>query len=592
MRWVLRLGVVVCLVGLTWSATAQSLSPMANGLIVRFKDRPPTASGAVSNADTADAGALRAHRALKSAGIGAARVRAVGRASQHLDFGRRLTGAEAEHLAERLRGQADVAWVVPNVRERRLQVVAPDDPYFAATSGFGGQWWLQSATDSAAAAGRRRGVAGLQTAWTTYGTGRAAVTPVAVLDTGVTSHPDLDAHVLTGFDFCCSSVGYDSDTRPGRDSNPSDTGDWVSEADKAAYPELYADCTVEPSSWHGTSIMGILAAVTDNAEGVAGVNWNGRVVPVRVAGKCGAEVVDIIDGMRWAAGLQVANSRGGFLAPNPNPVRIINISFGGTGDCTAYQDTIDELLALPKPVVVVAAAGNEHAGATRPAKCAGVVGVVALNRDGFKSTYSNFGAALQTSGIATAGGDPTDLGRWGALGDDGLFTLNNWGLQGPEQPGYSNVYGSSFAAPVVAGVMSLMLDINPALTAQQLIQGLRLSARPHVVSADAGFSACSSQSPGRCICTAATCGAGILDAPEALRFALDPGGYQAPNRAAAVIDSREVAAAVALGPDLAPNSVSADGAQPSTGGGGALGVGWLLALTLALLVLRTSSRRS
>ena len=99
------------------------------------------------------------------------------------------------------------------------------------------------------------------------------------------------------------------------------------------------------------------------------------------------------------------------------------------------------------------------------------------------------------------------------------------------------------------------------------------------------------QSGGRCICTAATCGAGILDAPEALRFALDPGGYQAPNRAAAVIDSREVAAAVALGPDLAPNSVSPDGAQPSTGGGGALGVGWLMALALALASLRASSRR-
>ena len=45
---------------------------------------------------------------------------------------------------------------------------------------------------------------------------------------------------------------------------------------------------------------------TDNGAGGAGINWGGRVLPVRVAGKCGADVADIVDGMRWAAGLPVA----------------------------------------------------------------------------------------------------------------------------------------------------------------------------------------------------------------------------------------------------------------------------------------------
>ena len=78
-----------------------------------------------------------------------------------------------------------------------------------------------------------------------------------------------------------------------------------------------------------------------------------------------------------------------------------------------------------KGVVVVAAAGNEHGAVTRPANCRGVIGVAALNRDGFKSSYSNFGTGVA---IATGGGDPRLLGNWGmALGDDGLLTLGNAG---------------------------------------------------------------------------------------------------------------------------------------------------------------------
>jgi serine protease len=160
---------------------------------------------------------------------------------------------------------------------------------------------------------------------------------------------------------------------------------------------------VQDSSWHGTQIAGIVAALTDNAEGIAAASRDGRVLPVRVAGKCGAEVADIIDGMRWAAGLPVAKAGGGFLPANPDPARIISISFGSSAACNpAYQSTIDEL--AEHGAVVVAAAGNQHAAPMRPANCKGVIGVAALNRDGFKATYSNFGAGPI---VATVGGDPT-----------------------------------------------------------------------------------------------------------------------------------------------------------------------------------------
>ena len=567
---------------------AAARTPAANGLIVQLRDAP--AHTAVVSRESAAAAELGARedepvrRVLRSAGMSEARSRAVGRAAQHLDFGHLLTGPEATLLAQRLRARPEVEWVVPNERERRLQAV-PNDPYFAVTASSTGQWWLQPVVGSNANAlnNRLRGVPGIQSAWAlTQGSANALV---AVLDTGITAHPDLNARVLGGYDFV-NAVEFSGDG-DGRDPDPSDPGDFVSAADKAAHPTLFADCAVENSSWHGTDIAGLLAAATDNAVGGAGINWNARVVPVRVAGKCGAEVADIVDGMRWAAGLDVVNGSGGFVPRNPNPVRVVNISFGGSGGCNAaYQEAINELAAHGAGVVVVAAAGNEHGAVTRPASCSGVVAVGALNRDGFKTTYSNFGNAVT---VSTVGGDSDSNGTWGPLlADGGLLTLDNHGTQGPGAADYSRIFGSSFSTALASGVAGLMLSANPNLGAAQLIAGLRLSARPHVTSSKIGV--CSAQNPGRCICSTATCGAGILDAEQAVRYALNPAGYVNPNRVGAVIDNPDVDAAVALGIDLPADAAPiSPPVTPTTasngGGGGALGAGWLLALALAVGLL-------
>ncbi len=214
---------------------------------------------------------------------------------------------------------------------------------FAADAGNTGQWWLHpvSGANGNVLNARLRGVPGLQTAWLrSTGVGAAAPVAVAVLDTGITVHPDLDANVLPGYDFV-STVEYAGDGT-GRDADPADPGDFVSAQDKSANPVAFSACAIENSSWHGTNIAGVVAAVTNNGDGVAGVNWNARIVPVRVAGKCGADVADIIEGMRWAAGLPVSG-----VPLNANPVRIVNISFGGTAACgPAYQER-DRRIARP-----------------------------------------------------------------------------------------------------------------------------------------------------------------------------------------------------------------------------------------------------
>ncbi len=548
--------------------------PPARGLIVRLKQ--PVANDHLhprgGKARTADATqeSVRWRRVLGEAGLSGSsgrvepRLRPVGRDQQLVEFERPLSRGEAALLSEKLMARSDVEWVEPNLREQRLQA-APSDPFFTQ------QWWLQPVSGSNANVrdARLRGVSGFQTAWL-----RANHAPVvvAVLDTGITSHPDLVGRVLPGHDFVADvERAGDGD---GRDNDASDPGDYVSTADLAS--GTFAGCTADRSSWHGTIVAGMVAANANNVGG-AGIHWGASIVPVRVAGKCGADVPDIIDGMRWAAGLPVAN-----LPINPNPARIINISFGGSAACgAAYRTVVDELRAVG--VVVVAAAGNEWSRPSRPASCSGVVGVVGLNRDGFKTNYSNFGGEIGISGLAAVAGDDNQ-GAWGGvLADSGLVTLTNGGSTSPGTAGYARLYGTSFAAPQVAGVIAHMLSLNPSLSYGQILQGLSASARPHVTSPK--MAECSDANPGRCLCTQATCGAGILDAEQALLYATMPDAYVPPRRMADIIDNADIDAALSIASQDRPANVVVVSSSSGGSGGGAFGAFWLMALAAAALTL-------
>lgn len=508
-----------------------------------------------------------------------------------------LKSAKAERLMAQAMATGEIEWAQPNVRER-LQAVVPNDPMYSNGSNFeDGQWWLKTATsgNGQAQSLRQRGVPSIDVAWmTTTGQNQPNGAIIAVLDTGQLAHPDMDAsRILPGYDFV-SDVAFANDGG-GRDADPTDPGDWVSSSEASQL--AFANCDVQSSSWHGMVIQGFLAARSNNGVGVAGINWNARILPVRVAGKCGAEVGDIIDGLRWAAGLHVSG-----VPDNANPARIINISFGGSGACgPAYQTAINEVRA--QGAIVVVAAGNEHGSVSRPGNCSGVIAVASLNREGFKSNYSNFGPEIA---ISTIGGDPAysaDAGRWAFyLADTGLLGLYNSGTTTAGSSGYAYHAGTSFSAPMVAGVLSLMLDVNPSLTLAQLETGLRVTARPHVTSGLIG--ACSNSNPGRCICTTATCGDGILDADQAVIYAAAPGSYVPLGVAGENIDSMEVVQAVNYAPtDRDANSVTLTNApNPSGsggggGGGGALDVPVLLGmgmLSIALLASRFSraGRRS
>ncbi|WP_293915035.1 S8 family serine peptidase [Deinococcus sp.] len=292
-------------------------------------------------------------------------------------------------------------------------------------------------------------------------TGAQAIT-VAVLDTGYVDDPELSGRVTNGYDFV-SDPGRSGDG-DGRDADASGVGQF---------------------RYHGEGVANIIGAARD-AQGMAGINPLARIVAVRVGGEDGMiSVPDLIDGMRWAAGLRVAG------APlNTRPARIINLSLYAdfiplTGCDARVQKAVDEVTA--RGVLVVAGAANDHADSAlySPAGCQQVLSVAATNRAGRRANYSNYGAAVALA--APGGEDATTL----------VFSS----VDGPQTRN-----GTSFSAPQVTGVASLMMGLNPNLTPAQVTEVLKQSARPFV--------------GGQCDPDPArSCGAGVLDAGAALRAA-------------------------------------------------------------------------
>lgn len=97
--------------------------------------------------------------------------------------------------------------------------------------------------------------------------------------------------------------------------------------------------------------------------------------------------------MRWAAGLSAAN-----VPTNTHPAKVINLSLGTVGTCSATeQSAIND--ALAQGVVVVVAAGNQNIDTSQftPANCQGVIVVGALDNNGARASYSNYGTKVDLS---------------------------------------------------------------------------------------------------------------------------------------------------------------------------------------------------
>jgi len=314
---------------------------------------------------------------------------------------------------------------------------------------------------------------------------------VAVLDTGITAHPDLGWRirpngsgrpggvVLPGYDFV--SNPFSAADGDGWDGDPSDRGDGVRPREAVDR----ADCRSRVSSWHGTNVAGTIAAQQPSARPNLGIAPNSRIVPIRIMGRCGGNTADVAAGILWAVGEQVPD-----VPLNPNPAVIINVSLAGPAPrCPlSLQTAIDT--AREKGAIVVAAAGSSARDtvAITPANCKGVVVVGAVDEDGERAPTSNFGDEVTLSAL---GGDMATGER------NGVFTTTNTGRYRPRNPAMGYYQSSSAAAARVSGALALLAGQNSEATAGQLVAQLLANTDPFAT--------------GQCDAGEGNCGQGVLN---------------------------------------------------------------------------------
>lgn len=427
-------------------------------------------------------------RMSQTAGVTLEYVRAMSGDAHVLRLPARMPVSQVQAITTHLMTLPEVAYAEPDRvmyetidplagdpgQATRALTLTPNDPLYAH------QWDMKSAW----------GI-DLPAAWNTT-TGSTSVV-VAVIDTGLTHHAEFTGRTVPGYDFIGDPLV--ANDGGGRDSDPSDPGDWITAADSsgATFGGWFTGCPVRNSSWHGTHTAGTIGATGNNALGVAGINWKSKIEAVRVLGKCGGYTSDVIDGMRWAAGLAVAG-----VPANAHPAKVLSISLGGPGACSpTMQSTLNQIRA--RGAVVVVAAGNSSTDASgfNPGNCNNVITVGATGFSGDLTYYSNFGATVE---ISAPGGE-----EFSANDPHGVLSTFNTGTQRPAADTYRYDQGTSMAAPHVSGVVSLLFSLNPALTPPQVLTILRTSAKAF---------------PAGAVCTTSTCGSGIVDAGAALARAI------------------------------------------------------------------------
>ncbi|MEV5722370.1 S8 family peptidase [Micrococcus luteus] len=422
-------------------AAAQVEDPNADGydsFIVTYKETAATAH--------AKGRANAWGKAAKEAGVSVKELRETALGSRVVKADRKLDQAESAKFMADLKASGAVEAVEPDAILTATGL-SPVDALYSQQWGFTGTHGMR-----------------VPGAWDrTTGSGAT----VAVIDTGITSHPDLDRNVVPGYDFI--SDGRAARDGGGRDSNPRDEGDWYAAGECGT-------AGASDSSWHGTHVAGTVAAVADS-QGVVGVAPNAKIQPIRVLGKCGGSLSDIADAVVWAAGGTVAG-----VPANPNPADVINMSLGGSGTCgTTYQNAINAAVSRGVPVVVAAGNENQPAANVRPANCRNTIVVAASTSQGARASFSNYGSAVDVT----------------APGANIISTVNN-GATTPTTAGHAAYNGTSMATPHVAGLAALLLAKQPSLTPAQVESTLKSTARPMPVTCSAG------------------CGAGLADATKAV----------------------------------------------------------------------------
>jgi hypothetical protein len=364
--------------------------------------------------------------------------------------------AQAEAIADVIEAEPQVQWAEPDLVVLPASIPAADAPTDAAWN-ITGEFGVGEVTDPDAGSG----------------------VTVAVIDTGITPHPDLDGRLVPGYDFVSNPdvlaasrseggepVAFDGDYAGdfgglGRDADPTDPGDWRGVA------------PIRDSSWHGTHTAGVIADVVPGA----------KIQPIRALSWRGGLLSDVAAGITWASGGTVDG-----VPANATPSQVINLSFSVQAACpNTLQTAIDD--AVARGSVIVAAAGNNNDDATNyaPGNCANVITVGASNAEGKRASYSNYGTVVDAS--APGGATTTDRG---------VTAASNTGTTTAGSPTTTAREGTSIAAAHTAAALAIIAANNPGATPGELtneLTGTYLRAFPGNTCDEA---------------TDKTCGSGLL----------------------------------------------------------------------------------
>ena len=242
---------------------------------------------------------------------------------------------------------------------------------------------------------------------------------VAVVDTGLDyNHPDIAGRVWTNADEIPNN-GIDDDHNGFVD-------------DVRGWDFFWGDNDVSDQSGHGTHVAGTIAAATNNGQGVAGVTWATRIMPLKALSSCWSTEQNLADALNYAAN---------------NGADIVNCSWGGPGPYPLIKDAVDYCCACG--CIVVASAGNERAdvASCAPAGLPNVVCVANTDPYDVKEYHSNYG---RTVDVCAPGVDILSL-RAAGTGLPELSVGTN----------YIRYNGTSMSCPHVVGGLALLLAAHP-----------------------------------------------------------------------------------------------------------------------------------
>jgi subtilisin family serine protease len=196
--------------------------------------------------------------------------------------------------------------------------------------------------------------------------------------------------------------------------------------------------------YHGTFISGIIAADTNNQEGIAGVSWNCKILPIKVIDDDGTGLYTwMIEAIIWAT---------------DQGVDIINMSIGGDEPSDALKDALED--AYQEGVIIAAAAGNDTGPVIYPAAYDDyVLAVAATDYNDTRITWSNFGPQIDVA----------------APGKRILSCVPTWYFaQGSLPYGYGS--GTSASVSHVSGLAALIKSIKPWLSPKEIMNIIRYTA--------------------------------------------------------------------------------------------------------------------